>query len=139
MQGLLQGITLQTLLLYIDSARLVDGHGQGLCIALAAGGGIGLGEVYLHGAEHHGRGDDENHQQHQHHVNQRRHIDVAHGRIAALGLEAPESHGLSLVQRAIRRIGRRLALVHQQFAHIAGKTLQVGLDTPDQPPQQVVA
>ena len=55
---------------------------------------IGLGQVKPQAAAHQRCGDDEDHQQHQHHIDQRRHVDVAHRPRTAAALEASEGHAV---------------------------------------------
>mgnify|MGYP000269990830 CR=1 FL=1 len=53
------------------------------------------------------RGDDEDHQQHQHHVDQRDHVDVGDRRAAALRIEAGEGHAAAPLRRPAAGPSRR--------------------------------
>src|SRR5690606_19602893 len=54
--------------------------------------GARLGHIDLDGMTHQRRGDDEDHQQHQHHVDERHHVDFRHRTAAALVVETAECH-----------------------------------------------
>ncbi len=60
---------------------------------LLRGGGIDLGQIELETAGEQRCGDDENHQQHQHDVDHRRHIDVAHRFAFVALIKTAEAHG----------------------------------------------
>src|SRR6185369_12015024 len=55
--------------------------------------GVGARQVELEARRHQRRGDHEDDEQHQHDVDQRRHVDVAHRLRAGVALEAAERHG----------------------------------------------
>jgi hypothetical protein len=70
----------------VDGDLHVVGLGQ-------VGRGTGLGQVHLDRMGQQGRGDDEDHQQHQHDVDQRDHVDFGQCFVAVVVVEGGESHG----------------------------------------------
>jgi hypothetical protein len=104
-----------------------------------------LGQVQPDRAGQQRRGDDEDHHQHQHHVHQRRDVDVAHGLRPLVRSSRPNAMSRCHALRqgaAIRRappLGRsrfqegagHSVVIGQQFAQVARKTFQVGLDAAD--------
>src|SRR5690606_248882 len=73
-------------------ALTIDGQidGLGLFLYLL---GAGLRQIDAYGMGQQRRGNDEDHQQHQHDVDQRHHVDLGHRMpAAALAVEAAEGH-----------------------------------------------
>jgi hypothetical protein len=86
-----EGRGIDRLLAEEELACRIDGHRDelrrvgGLC-------GVGLRQVELQARGHQRRGDHEDDQQHQHDVDQRRHVDVTHRLRAGGALQASEGH-----------------------------------------------
>jgi hypothetical protein len=67
-------------------------RGRALLARLAGG----LGQLELHRVADHRHRDDEDDQQHQHHVDQRDHVDLAQDLVLAVGVEFTEGHSVLL-------------------------------------------
>src|SRR5690554_1717948 len=90
-QPLRHGVAADRLVVPVQLALAV--HGQRDRVRLLVRGlAGGLGQVDLHGVREQRRRDHEHDQQHQHHVDERDHVDLAHLRRAALLVESSEGH-----------------------------------------------
>lgn len=124
-QALGEGRQFDGLIAMENFGRLID-HKRGEFRGSNGVGGIGAGQIELDGPGHERGGDDEDHQEHQHHIDQRCHVDLAHG-LCDLRLRSrrPKLMASSGVMR-------------EQLAQVPAETFQIRLYPVDVTAKKVV-